>query len=80
MKMKLHHAATLALVGWYLMMPPLGGQPFTGIKVGPGAPLAHWIIKGTFTTEQECNAHRDTGPMGQFEQCVTNDDPCLKGK
>jgi len=36
--MKPRHAAALALVGWYLMMPPMGNG-----KVYVTAPLTKWL-------------------------------------
>jgi hypothetical protein len=36
--MKTHHTAALALVGWYLMTPPLGPNG----SIDPNAPLSRW--------------------------------------
>ena len=51
--MKLRHAAALALVGWYLMVPPLAGT-----KQHPGldtnAPISHWSIYKSFDTAKAC--------------------------
>ena len=38
--MKPRHAAALALVGWYLMVPPLGESEYTKGGVDFGAPLS----------------------------------------
>jgi hypothetical protein len=46
--MKLRHAAALALVGWYLMLPPPFGQ----------ASLDQWDILSAFDTAQECENHK----------------------
>jgi uncharacterized caspase-like protein len=57
-RVKPRHAAALALVGWYLMMPPL-------TKVGPdsynlppdtSAPISKWTYSAVdhFDTEEEC--------------------------
>jgi hypothetical protein len=44
------YAAALALVGWYLMLPPMrGGQP------DETAPLSQWVIIESFNTAKECN-------------------------
>jgi hypothetical protein len=50
--MNLHQAATLAFVGWYLMLPPLVNAPY---KVDTEAPLTSWRDYQTFETAQECN-------------------------
>jgi hypothetical protein len=59
------HAATLALVSWYLMMPPF-------IKVGPGprdpsgdrvpdsdAPLGKWFWAGSFDSVDACQRSQE---------------------
>ncbi len=53
--MKFCHAAALALVGWYLMQPPMlssGGEDHS-------ASLAKWAIIGSFDAAKECEAYRD---------------------
>jgi hypothetical protein len=64
--MKLRHAATLALVVWYLMRPPLPHLNAHSIRVDPAAPLARWKIAGTFPTQKECEAGR--GVAAPWEQ------------
>ncbi|HXR23889.1 MAG TPA: hypothetical protein VN742_00920 [Candidatus Binataceae bacterium] len=57
--MKPRHAATLALVGWYLMMPPmLGGNPpiYETPRPDLGAPLERWTVADTFDTASQCIA------------------------
>ena len=62
--MKLRHAAALALVGWYLMVPPIESIED---RIAPNAhshyldwkgdrppPLRSWSIKGTYATADEC--------------------------
>jgi hypothetical protein len=58
--MKCRHAATLALVGWYLMLPPLqfvgpANDPYSLAIVDSAAPLSRWLPKMTFKTLQECD-------------------------
>jgi hypothetical protein len=51
--MKPRHAAALALVGWYLMLPPVvrvNGQ-WTPLKQ---APLAQWFNDGAFDDAASC--------------------------
>jgi hypothetical protein len=43
--MKLRHAAALALVGWYLMAPPMSSWPGTP-WIDPNAPLSKWQFIG----------------------------------
>jgi hypothetical protein len=53
--MKPRHAAALALVGWYLLLPPLVNAPY---KVDTEAPLASWKVYQTFDTRDECDKSR----------------------
>jgi hypothetical protein len=48
--MKACHAAALALVGWYLMVPP--GREFN-------APFKYWLQQGSFDSAKECAAGKD---------------------
>ena len=50
--MKLRHAAALALVGWYLMMPP--ARPQTRVPVDLDAPLSKWTVDSSYDTAAEC--------------------------
>jgi len=50
--MKPRHAATLALVSWYLLPPPLANAPY---KVDTEAPLTRWKMYQTFDTREECD-------------------------
>jgi hypothetical protein len=91
--MNLRHAVALALVGWYLMVPP----PFDiDIKAGiyNHKPLGEWTRKATFDTEFECKREiakgcgtinqngEDIGRVGPlcYSQCIATDDPRLKEK
>ena len=92
--MRLRHAAAVALVGWYLMVPPVVGQG-SGRNVWNHAPLRKWERAATFDSEEVCNqrlrASRTVkGPFENFTQalvaeqfshgrCVRSDDPRLKG-
>ena len=50
--MTLRHATALALVGWYLMMPPhVGGDG----KPDKGVPLAQWDQMGSYDSAAECS-------------------------
>ncbi len=50
-KSAIRHAAALALVGWYLMVPPLANAPW---KVSTEAPISQWQVYRTFPSENEC--------------------------
>jgi hypothetical protein len=57
--MKPRHAAALALVGLYLMMPPmLGGNPpiYKTPRPDINAPLGSWLVADVFDTAAHCNA------------------------
>jgi hypothetical protein len=54
--MKPRHAAALALVGWYLMLPPRVVDRFY-----PDAPLSQWKRFGPeeYSSRAECEAERE---------------------
>ena len=85
--MKPRHAAALALVGWYLMMPPSKTpKPDVLTLLAPifiadtAAPLSRWTKVDTFPTQLRCEARRAADLRAPVEQCVPDDDPRLKGK
>jgi hypothetical protein len=58
--MKLRHAAALALVGWYLMMPPAKPSQLTGTtEVDSAASLANWSVEQSFDSAGACERTRD---------------------
>lgn len=50
--LKSRHLAALALVGWYLMMPP--DSPKIPHDVDVDTPLSHWIVVTTYDDEDAC--------------------------
>ncbi len=58
--MKSRHAVALALVGWYLMIPPYPTpsywQQIRGLEGCPdrNTPLSQWTIQGVFDTAEQC--------------------------
>ena len=57
--MNLRHAAALALVGWYLMLPPLTKRGPDSYDLPPdtSAPISKWTYSSVldhFDTEEEC--------------------------
>ncbi len=93
--MRPRHAAALALVGWYLMLPPIvNDQPDTT------QPLNTWDIWRSFDTATGCEENRDFKAkqmretfkknavaaekwatiFGVDSKCIGTDDPRLKDK
>ena len=89
---KLRYAAALALVGWYLMVPP----PHSNESESP--PLSEWSVYQTFESADVCYFFREETASGMlqdappdfvarfdgrfmdiFEQakCIASDDPRL---
>lgn len=58
--MKLRHIAALALVGWYLMCPPLRFEhpehPSDAGKIFLNASLAQWDIQGSYDSADKCES------------------------
>jgi len=91
--MKLRHAAVLALVGWYLMVPPWRSAQTAHPIPDSDAPLSKWITEGTFDSAVGCNRYlmsilMSSNPAdpafqnklrAQAAKCVASDDPRLKG-
>lgn len=86
--MNLRHAAALALVGWYMMIPPTSRDyPMGNVS----APLSQWIIRPTiYRNKEECehvldrqtrlrNARNRQIQVRFFRQwqCIASDDPRL---
>jgi hypothetical protein len=89
------HAATLALVGWYLMLPPAGSvesrrNPSTGFYVAYSTqPLDAWEIAGSYGTAAACRtaleqanqlARQDCPDCSAVAACIASNDPRLKSK
>jgi hypothetical protein len=52
------HAVALALVGWYLMIPPLPQD--SSLLADPTPPLSVWYLEQSFDTAKECESARKT--------------------
>jgi hypothetical protein len=86
--MNFGHAAALALVGWYLMVPPRENDKSAKLRV---VPLAEWVYVDSFDTAKEC---KDAGmkkeksyakdPLEADEygtwECIATDDARLKDR
>lgn len=53
--MYLRHAASLALVSWYLIAPP--SRTEDGTDWDPTAPLSEWQMIGKFDKIEDCRAY-----------------------
>ena len=62
--MNLRHAAALALVGWYLMVPPVhwgivkAPMRSNTVYFDPDAPLSQWWTQDSFETLSDCREGR----------------------
>ena len=56
--MKPRHAAALALVGWYLMMPPVSADTDRAF-IDSQTPIWQWQIRGTFDSAIDCAKARE---------------------
>jgi hypothetical protein len=72
--MKPCQVATLALVGWYLMMPPVTSDG----RIQKDAPLSRWYIFSNFETKEECEKARQVS--SGLTICIVTDDQRLKEK
>jgi hypothetical protein len=87
--MKPRHAAAFALVGWYLMIPPV----YQRLRSRP-VPLSKWVVSGSFDSAKKCdeaatkrsaelvknNRIPTAVDFAETYQCVSTDDPRLKEK
>jgi hypothetical protein len=64
------HAAALALVGWYLMLPPFKPDK----TPDPTKPLAQWDIFKGFDSAADCETFRES-PNFKTESCWFASDP-----
>ena len=88
--MRCRLATALALVGWYLMMPPVE-RDSRGTFADNAATLSKWHVMQAFDSAQACEEYRAkfwygiTDPAKKHvffdtAQCIASDDPRLKGK
>ena len=72
--MKPRHAAALALVGWYLMTPPIApgalDNPQQAQLIRASAPLSEWGIVHSFDTADECKAAAYRARMEAYRSIV----------
>jgi len=67
------HAAALALVGWYLMIPP---PNFSGHShVDLDAPLSKWTVYDAYDRSDDCNqAYLDENKIAQQKEAANPSD------
>ena len=73
MSMNLRHAAALALVGWYLMIPPTRGAP---AEILYHAPISLWEVSDQYDSKVECqNSLKEIVKNAQHnsDQCTNGD-------
>jgi hypothetical protein len=88
--MNRYHATTLALVGWYLMIPPKVIEDSARHMHVLGSFLSQWSILESFDTAKECETRvaetrkellgmqitlEEARPL--FAECIASDDPRL---
>ncbi len=86
----------LALIGWYLMMPP-AHQVNGEWKLDADAPLSSWELVSSYDSAHECETFRGldklahekaetsgpsaaASPARQHELCLATDDPRIKAR
>jgi hypothetical protein len=74
--MAIRHAAALALVGWYLMVPP--AIPGTG-QVNQSAPLSQWTIRHLFPRNEGCEAAKSRLHQEALAAQTQNDAEARRG-
>ena len=86
--MNFRHVASLALVGWYLMAPPMTSDH----KIRDDAPIAQWQMVDSFDDAGSCHDSRfrvmrnmksaaECGYQRALHSaCISTDDPRLKAK
>lgn len=84
--MRIRHATTVALVGWYLIAPP---YKYGGADDSP--PMSKWDKLGSYSTAEECvselqefridegiNIAPKIAQLANEPRCIRADDPRLK--
>jgi|SRR5208282_3038673 len=73
--MNCRHTAALALVGWYLMVPPTKNDKIVL------APLAKWTLHSVYNSQEECESMVLTSRIllarGSAQRLAATTDPAL---
>jgi hypothetical protein len=54
--MNVRHAAALALVGWYLMVPPMHDAKWYGVERAAKFPVSRWEPLPSYDSALECES------------------------
>jgi len=73
--MRLGHGPALALVGWYLMVPPLTKGQKT---YDAAAPLQSWGVFRSFDSAAQCETYRASLLEERYRQPTTKEDVALQ--
>jgi hypothetical protein len=87
---RIAHAAVLATIGWYLLVPPVT-RVDGKIVVDANAPLSNWLVYDVSAGGRECSRElerylrkQEIDPIKKrqnyFIRCIPADDPRLKEK
>ena len=68
--MKSRPAAALALVGWYLMAPPMDQRTH---KINLDAPLSEYMVWKSFDTARDCEADRKKDSDSEMAKVKADD-------
>jgi hypothetical protein len=75
--MNIRHVIALALVGWYLMVPPT--VPNTN-EVDKTAPVKQWTIRRSFPHSQGCEMARDKVRQAALQNLSERDSTARRGR
>ena len=86
--MEPRHGAALALIGWYLMVPPYAANVY---RCDKNAPLSNWLKFKSFQSEPACREYLDMMRSSKgfsrdsptyyrtlYSKCISSDDPGFK--
>jgi len=79
----IRHAAALALVGWYLMVPPMAHKEdwqLGGPRGPERAPLSKWFTYDWFDTADACTKARDSLVAGASSNALNDYHRWLAGR
>lgn len=68
--MNFRHSAALALVGWYLMVPPSTPAGLTNpdaTLINGSAPIAQWFIRSSYDSAQDCETAKMSGMLAALQ-------------
>jgi len=76
-RVKPRYAAALALVGWYLMTPPLIKGTHDTYTIYRSAPLSEWILQESYDSAAQCEDSRP-GFVGATRRVVISAGRCAE--